>query len=188
MVGSIALSATMAACTAESYVPLAEESTEAAVPLTKFQGAIARPPQLSYGKTVVQPYAVDWKHRELTETSNRTGSMPPALVVDGTASSQLALDSAMQPEYLQVSIFYGSASEIDPMSEPDESFICSQKPDSSCITSTKGDVLLVHLPEDTLPRKQKALISVGAEYLAELNLNSERFVNTVSWVLELDFQ
>jgi len=40
--------------------------------------------------------------------------------------------------------------------------------------------------EDAFPQQGKVVVSVGSEFYAEPNLNSERFINTIGWVLEVD--
>lgn len=114
--------------------------------------------------------------------------MPSAFAIAGIAPVQFTLSDAIIPEYLRVAVFDGSIDYVDPLAAPDRSFVCSPTVDAACTTSVQDNSLLVSLPGDALPRSGSVVVSIGAEYLAEPELHSERFVNTVSWVLPLDIR
>lgn len=182
------LSAALGTCNTDSSERVVPGSTAGKVPLTEYRGASLRPPGLTYGATQVVPYAVDWKHGDRTERRDRTGTLPSAFQVTGIVPSQFTLSDPRLPEHLQIAIFHGAAADIDPLALPDRSLVCKQSVEEACNTIVKDDSLLVSLPVDALPRKGNVIISIGAEYIAEPGLHSERFVNTVSWVLALDIQ
>jgi hypothetical protein len=112
--------------------------------------------------------------------------MPTVLSVDGSTSGQFKLSESSMPEYLQVSIFSGPASGIDPLSAPDQALLCTEDAVSPCSVLAAKDSLLISLSPDALPPDGHRVVSISAEYLAEPDLHSERFANLVNWVVELE--
>lgn len=163
--------------------PRAEES---AVGLEEFKKVPSEPPVLNYAGSEREAYVLDWNSRERTQRIDKTGTVPKSLQASPSLARRFFLQGLADPVFLQVAIFNRSASDLDPLTLPDRTLICHVDKTGECGLSRDQDSIHIELSEDVFPQQGKIVVSVSSEFYAEPDLNSERFVNVIGWVLEID--
>ncbi|MGO4473865.1 MULTISPECIES: hypothetical protein [unclassified Arthrobacter] len=159
---------------------------EAAVGLEEFKNVPSEPPILNYAGSEREAYVLDWKSRERTLRIDKTGTVPETFQAPPSLARRFFLQGLANPVFLQVAIFHRPASDVDPLTRPDRTLTCHVEQIGDCRTSRNQEAIHIELTEDVFPQQGKVVVSVSSEFYAEAELNSERFINIIGWVLEID--
>lgn len=127
---------------------------------------------------------LDWKSDSHLEFSDRTGEPPSSIPVAEAESVQFALSGSVLPSQLHIAVYHGAASEIDPLSQPDHTLICTDSSEEPCHLKMVQGSVVFEISKELFPADLRGVLGISAEYLAQPELNSERFVNLINWAVE----
>lgn len=153
--------------------------------LREFRGADSVPPRLSINGTEIPPTVIDWKSPDVGETlrdDSRNLTELPSLKIARTFNVEIG--SPLEPAALELSIFRGGMSEIDPAGSPDD--VVDLETSGLVVKRKSSGERAYSIDRSSASITGSVVIGIFVQYYADPTLSQERFTNSIGWVFSLD--
>jgi hypothetical protein len=141
----------------------------------------ADPPRLSFGGREITPTMVEWRTDDVVQHFVEGDPTRVPVLTSPHGSTKAELTRSAIPSRLEIGVYPGSLTEIDPAEPPPKTFDCD---DLGCLTRLDSGTLVLDLDRIWPEGSRSAVFTITATYFAEQK--SVPYGNSIAWVFEVD--